>query len=204
MRRGMGHLWTVLRHKYWVARYCFAVGLYWQGLVHDLSKFSPAELFPGMRFFQGSRSPADAEREKLGTAQSWLHHKGRNRHHIEYWMDYDPEVGRFGPLPMPLPFVAESICDRISASLVYRGALYTVEYPLEYYLKGREWIPVHPETDRLFRYYLGLLAQRGEQVCLQSLRAQIQEARRLLREGEPEAWLRPQLPDMFEEVLGEE
>ena len=67
---------------------CFKCGLYWQGLVHDLSKYSWTEFSVGAKYYQGTRSPNDAERESKGYSSAWLHHKGRNKHHLEYWVDY--------------------------------------------------------------------------------------------------------------------
>ena len=40
----MRHLHTINHHKWLVLKHCFAVGLYWQGLTHDLSKYSPTEM----------------------------------------------------------------------------------------------------------------------------------------------------------------
>ena len=71
-------------------RYCFRIGLYKQGLLHDLSKYEPVEFLVGCKYYQGDRSPNNAEREATGISRSWLHHKGRNKHHFEYWVDYVP------------------------------------------------------------------------------------------------------------------
>ena len=67
---------------------CFMRGLYRLGLVHDLSKYSWTEFSVGAKYYQGTRSPNDAERESKGYSSAWLHHKGRNKHHLEYWVDY--------------------------------------------------------------------------------------------------------------------
>ena len=77
------HFRTITRHKLLVMQKCFRVGLYRQGLLHDLSKYSPTEFLVGMKYYQGNRSPNNAEREDTGVSLSWLHHKGRNRHHYE-------------------------------------------------------------------------------------------------------------------------
>ena len=53
------HFKTITRHRWAVRRLCFKVGLYWQGLTHDLSKYSPQEFLPGCRYYQGFRSPND-------------------------------------------------------------------------------------------------------------------------------------------------
>ena len=78
------HLKTINRHKRMVMHNCFKCGLYWQGLVHDLSKYSWTEFSVGAKYYQGTRSPNDAERESKGYSSAWLHHKGRNKHHLEY------------------------------------------------------------------------------------------------------------------------
>ena len=55
--------------------------------MHDLSKYSREEFWTGVRYYQGNRSPNAAERETVGFSKAWLHHKGRNKHHYEYWID---------------------------------------------------------------------------------------------------------------------
>ena len=79
----IAHFKTITAHRHLVCRYCFRLGLYGQGLKHDLSKYSPTEFWRGAKYYQGDRSPNDAERMKNGTSLAWLHHKGRNRHHFE-------------------------------------------------------------------------------------------------------------------------
>ena len=49
------HLRTVQHHRFLVLRHCWRVGLYRQGLTHDLSKFSPVEFAAGARYYQGNR-----------------------------------------------------------------------------------------------------------------------------------------------------
>ena len=58
----LSHLRTVQHHRFLVLRHCWRVGLYWQGLTHDLSKFSPVEFSAGAKYYQGNRSPNDAKR----------------------------------------------------------------------------------------------------------------------------------------------
>ena len=114
------HFKTITKHKLLVMKYCFRIGLYKQGLLHDLSKYSPAEFLVGCRYYQGTRSPNNAEREAIGVSTSWLHHKGRNKHHFEHWVDYslDDEHVIMGAR-MPRRYVAEMVMDRISASRNY-------------------------------------------------------------------------------------
>ena len=116
------HYCTITKHRRLVRRHCFKIGLYWQGLTHDLSKYSPEEFWTGVRYYQGDRSPNAAEREDVGYSRAWLHHKGRNKHHYEYWIDISnhKEDGLVGN-KMPVRYVAEMICDRIAACEVYKG-----------------------------------------------------------------------------------
>ena len=108
------HFCTITRHRLLVCKHCFKIGLYWQGLTHDLSKYSPEEFWTGVRYYQGDRSPNAAEREAIGFSKAWLHHKGRNKHHFEYWIDVslNKEEGLVGN-KMPVNYVAEMLCDRI-------------------------------------------------------------------------------------------
>ena len=172
-----GHLKTVVTHKYLVARGCFAVGLYRQGILHDLSKFSPTEFMVGARYWQGNRSPNNAERETIGYSSSWLHHKGRNRHHYEYWVDYNLRGEIDGqvliPVKMPGRYVVEMLMDRIAASKVYKGDDYTDASALEYYRGGRPELLMHPETAALLEKLLTMLAEKGEKETFAYVRARL-------------------------------
>lgn len=113
------HLKTVSIHKFYVAKYCFIAGLYWQGVVHDFSKFSPIEFWESVKYYQGTRSPIAACKEEKGYSDAWLHHKGKNRHHYEYWQDcFD---GGTIHLEMPYKYALEMLCDNIAANQVYNG-----------------------------------------------------------------------------------
>ena len=169
MMKAWQHFKTITTHKMWVMRYCFKIGLYWQGLTHDLSKYSPTEFLVGMKYYQGDRSPNNAEREDTGMSKSWMHHKGRNKHHFEYWIDYGINCDTIiKGVPMPRRYVAEMIMDRISASRVYLGDAYTDQAPYQYLKKGigHLWF-VHPETLSQLEFLLRMLSERGEDDTLQ-------------------------------------
>jgi hypothetical protein len=155
-----------------VMKYCFRLGLYKQGLLHDLSKYSPAEFLVGCKYYQGDRSPNNAEREAIGVSTSWLHHKGRNKHHFEHWVDYslDGEHVIMGA-QMPRRYVAEMVADRISASRNYLGDAYTDQAPLEYFLKGKEhlWF-IHPQTKKELEGLLRILSDHGEDKTLRYIK----------------------------------
>ena len=170
------HFKTINHHRLLVMKGCFKVGLYRQGLLHDLSKYSPSEFLVGCRYYQGTRSPNNAEREDIGYSRAWLHHKGRNRHHYEYWIDYsmEPDEGIVG-MKMPVRYVIEMFIDRIAAGKTYRGSEYEDSYPLQYYEKGaaRLGLMVHPETARLLHFLLKMLARDGEEETFRYIRRKV-------------------------------
>ena len=161
------HIWkhfcTITHHKMLVMKYCFAVGLYKQGLLHDLSKYGPTEFKVGCKYYQGTRSPNNAEREEIGYSSAWLHHKGRNKHHYEYWIDYDlTGKGRLAGMRMPEKYVVEMVMDRIAASKIYLRDDYTDRSPLEYYERGTAYDLLHKDTRALLEKLLRMLAEKGE------------------------------------------
>mgnify|MGYP002745439792 CR=1 FL=1 len=119
------HIWkhfsTITRHRHKVIVHCFMAGIFWQGLRHDLSKYSPAEFIPGAKNYLGDKSPNEKERERYGFSRAWLHHQGRNKHHFEYWVDYNPKLNRKEPVEMPTRYLIEMFCDRVAASKIYYG-----------------------------------------------------------------------------------
>ena len=170
----LSHLRTINHHKLLVMKHCFRCGLYWQGLTHDLSKYSPVEFSAGAKYYQGDRSPNEIERKERGYSAAWLHHKGRNKHHLEYWIDYDPGPGhRMTGMEMPVNYVAEMFCDRVAASKTYRGKAYRDSDPLDYYLASRDHYLIHPNTRALLERLLGMLAEEGEDRTFAYIRREV-------------------------------
>ena len=169
--RPLAHFKTITRHRLVVCHYCFKAGLYWQGLTHDLSKYSPAEFWMGAKYYQGDRSPNNAEREDKGYTTAWLHHKGRNKHHLEYWIDYglDGEHELTG-MRMPVRYVVEMFCDRIAACVVYQGKDYTPASPWNYYQKGQGHYVLHPRVQKLLEKLLRMLKDKGEEATFRYIR----------------------------------
>ncbi len=179
--KAWGHLKTINYHRFLVMKHCFSLGLYWQGLCHDLSKYSPAEFCTGMKYYTGKRSPNAVEREKKGYSEAWMHHKGRNRHHFEYWTDFNPETGRYDAVPMPRRYLAEMVADRIAACKTYRGKDYRDSDALNYFLRAGESPLIHPETARQLHYILKMLAEKGEAPTFRFLRC-------VVLKGQPFPW----------------
>jgi len=157
-----------------VMKGCFSVGLYRQGLLHDLSKYMPSEFFVGAKYYQGIQSPNNAERKVKGYSSAWLHHKGRNKHHYEYWMDYSAHAGnQIIPARMPDRYVIEMFIDRVAASKNYNGKNYTDKMPLEYYLSGNPGNFMHKDTRRKLEKLLYMLAEQGEEKTMHYIRKRI-------------------------------
>ena len=159
----LGHFKTITLHRLLVCKGCFKIGLYRQGLMHDLSKYLPTEFLNGVKYYQGFRSPNNAEREDKGYSEAWLHHKGRNKHHFEYWIDVNPVSKQYEPVEMPTRYLIEMFCDRVAASKVYRGDAYQDSDPLDYFLAGmKRKRPIHPKTAKKLHFLLRMLAEKGE------------------------------------------
>ncbi len=171
MNKFFGHFLTITRHRHTVIRHCARAGILWQGLRHDLSKYSPTEFFRGVHYYTGNRSPNEGERAEYGYSLAWLHHKGRNRHHFEYWVDYNPHEKRTCPVKMPLRYVVEMFCDRVAASKTYQGKAYNDRHPLEYFARGEATRTIHPETSDFLEQLLGMLAEKGEDATFAYIRA---------------------------------
>lgn len=175
------HFCTITYHKVLVMRHCFRVGLYWQGIVHDLSKYSPTEFKVGAHYYQGDRSPNTAERAELGYSTAWIHHKGRNKHHYEYWIDMKGNRNaEFEGKPIPTRYVVEMFCDRVAASKVYQGDAYGDDSALVYFGLERSAqgeLLFHPESMDLLETMLTWLAEEGEQKAFERIRTEIVKAR---------------------------
>ena len=179
LKNVVGHFRTITRHRHEVIRNCFKAGIGFQGLFHDLSKYSPEEFLNGCRYYQGTRSPHEGERDDNGYSKAWMHHKGRNKHHYEYWIDYciDPVDGHVttGGNKMPKKYVAEMVCDRIAACRVYQGDKYTSASPYDYYQRSKGSILIHPDTSDLLDRWLLLLKDKDETDALAQIRAELRD-----------------------------
>ncbi|MBE6984020.1 MAG: catalase [Ruminococcaceae bacterium] len=167
------HFLTITRHRWKVRRNCWKVGLYWQGLTHDLSKYSWTEFSAGIKYYQGTRSPNSQERELNGYSLAWMHHKGRNKHHFEYWNDIDLSTKQYEPVPMPKKYFVEMVMDRIAACKIYHGKNYQDGDALDYLqksLEAKESSSMHPKTKEDLIFVLTMLRDKGEKETFQYLK----------------------------------
>ena len=168
------HLKTVHHHRALVRKYCFRLGLYWQGLTHALSKYSTTEFWAGAKYFQDDHSPHAAHRTAYGYSASSLHPRGRNRHHFEFWTDYNPEGSGISGVEMPKKYVAEMFCDRLAASKVYRGKDFDPGDPYKFFLRGKQRrLLLHPNTEALLETILLILKDEGEDAAFDYVRREV-------------------------------
>ena len=176
MSKFFKHLITVAKHRRQVRINCFKAGLYRQGLIHDLSKFSPWEFWAGVKYYQGYRSPQAKEREVLGYSAAWLRHKGRNKHHYEYWTDFSDNKRVY--VEMPAEYLAEMICDRVAASKIYLKDKYTDRSPLEYFHSKTDKNGMNEKTCAKLEYFLEMLAEKGERYMFFQLKQYVKASKK--------------------------
>lgn len=167
------HLHTIGKHRRLVRKYCFRLGPYKQGLLHDLSKYSPTEIIPSFKYYMGNKSPNAKEREIIGFSTAWMHHKGRNRHHYEYWTDYVGPDHELVGVPMPANYLAEMFCDRIAASRIYKKRKYKDYMPLEYFYHTKEQRLMPPSTHEMLEKLLIMVLDEGEDKAFEYIRKNI-------------------------------
>ncbi len=178
------HFVTITRHRHQVIKNCFRAGIIFGGLFHDLSKYSPAEFIPSVKLYQGTRSPNERARELYGYSSAWLHHKGRNKHHYEYWRDVNVKTGRYEAIAMPDRYLKEMVCDRIAASKIYGGKSYTDASALKYLDRSADKEYMHQDTYKKLRFLLNYLSENGEM-----------ELFRFMREEQLDSILKEEVPD---------
>lgn len=157
-----GHLYTITHHRHLVIRHAFRCGIGFQALGHDLSKYGPTEFFPGVKYYTGSKSPTLYERIEEGMSKAWMHHKGRNKHHYEYWTDYDLTDEAYKPVLMPIKYLKEMFCDRVAASKTYMKKEYTDAHPYNYFVSKRTVERMNEETAKVLESWLLMLKEKGE------------------------------------------
>lgn len=160
--KSIKHFRTITRHRHLVMKFCFKCGLYKQGLLHDLSKYSRCEFKNSAKYYAGMHSPITNERKDKGYSLTWLHHKGRNKHHSEYWIDLNPLTGKYEPVEMPDCYIGEMFCDRLAASMNYNKKNYHKKMPLEYLYRTKETTPMHPNTFKKIEMLLIMYEEEGE------------------------------------------
>lgn len=153
------HIKLVLKHKWLVFKFACKIGIPWRGFMHDWSKFSPTEFGESINYYMGTHSPVTEARRQNGYSKAWVHHVGKNKHHYQYWVDWNSN----GPMPvvMPYKYVAEMICDKLSAGIVYSGRNYNDSEPIKYYEKERKTAVIHESVDKVLLEVFTQIENKG-------------------------------------------
>lgn len=164
------HFKLVCIHKWYVFKNCKKAGLFWAGVKHDMSKFSPTEFLESVKYFNGSKSPIDVCKQKYGWSKAWMHHRGRNPHHYEYWQDNFDKGGE--SVRMPYKYALELVCDYLGAGKAYmkEGFSYKSEY--EWWLnKKKNGLAMHPHTYNFVENMLYTMYIEESNDCLRPIRS---------------------------------
>ena len=160
LNKCLGHLRTVLIHKWWVFTYCRRLGIPLQGITHDLSKLSWTEFSESARYYQGGKkSPIPTIKAEKGYSLAWQHHKGRNPHHYEYWTDNYSKGTTF--IKIPFNLVLEMVADWLSAGRTYNGKAFTLDDEIDWWKRWPEKCAINPETVRLIDNIFETLRNKG-------------------------------------------
>ena len=172
MLNAIKHFKLISKHKYYVFKNCWKAGLIWRGIKHDLSKYSPTEFLESVRYFSGDRSPIDNCKEINGWSRAWMHHKGRNTHHYEYWQDNFDKGGE--PLQMPYEDALEMVCDYIAAGQAYMKKDFSYSGEYDWWLnKTARGIAMHPKTLQFVDLMLRVMKRDENNGVLVSTRAKV-------------------------------
>ena len=162
MSKFFKHLGLVTKHRHQVFKLCCKCGLFWRGLVHDLSKFSRVEFWESVKYYNGHYSPIAECRRQNGYSNAWIHHKNRNKHHIEYWYDRENEI----QMNIPYKYAVECVCDKISATKCYKGKEYKPEMVLNHWLKWGSHTQTNDKMKAFFTKVFTDLVELGEKQVL--------------------------------------
>ena len=158
LKNALKHFGVITKHKCVVFKLCCKVGEPWRGFIHDFSKYSPTEFFEGVKYFNGHHSPITDCKKAEGYSKAWLHHRGRNKHHTDYWVDLSaPDKA---PI-IPYKYVAEMLCDKLAAGMIYKGKEWTKEYELQYWIHERDKTLVNENIDKLITEFLTQVSEDG-------------------------------------------
>lgn len=172
------HLHTINKHRRLVRKLCFKCHLFKQGILHDLSKYSFIEFINGAKYYEGFRSPNNNERNHKGYSEAWMHHKGRNKHHAEFWIDINNESGTYQSVKMPYKYVVESFCDRIAASKIYKGKVFKRSDPLDYLNFESKALPIHEESLKELTYLLNYYKDHTDKETFKMVRLELKKRKK--------------------------
>lgn len=163
----VNHTKNIITHKRWVFHYACEAGIPIQGLLHDLSKFSPAEFIESVKYYKEGISPLRESKRVNGYSMAKLHHCHHNKHHFEYWQDDFNNGGK--PLVMPFNYTLELICDYLAAGRVYFKDEFTYKKEYMWFLEHKynnKLISMHPLTMEFINRILAIMSRSNSSKIL--------------------------------------
>lgn len=78
----------------------------------------------GLKYYKNNKTSPykNSQKRKYGYSLAWLHHKRKNKHHTDYWFDYNAPLK--API-IPFNYCLEMVCDRIAIAKVNAGKKYS-------------------------------------------------------------------------------
>lgn len=152
------HLHLINKHRWIVFKLSVKAGIPFRGLLHDLSKYSLIEFCESVKYYSGNKSPITNAKIDKGYSKAWLHHKGRNKHHSEYWYDFKAPDSK--PI-IPYKYVAEMICDKLSAGIVYNGKKWTKFTQLEYFEAHKDEELINSKIENMLEEVFKQVSEKG-------------------------------------------
>ena len=139
------HFHLVNKHRFLVFIHCIRLGIPFQGIKHDLSKYSPYEFFNSAKYYKGSSTPINEQRRHDGVYSTIaIKHTRRNKHHYEYWVDIF--LNNVVLKMMPYKYALEYVADIIAASKAYNHKTFTRNLPYDYFSSHSYYSPMHKGT----------------------------------------------------------
>ncbi len=169
MKQYIQYMKYVLRHKWYVMNECFRNRLYWQGIIHDLSKFLPSEFVPYAEYFHNKDGSSKVVRGATGYYQAaetgdpeftvaWLFHQNRNPHHWQFWI-LALDDGGILSVPMPEKYAKEMVCDWVGAGKA-QGHFSPPDDPynttVSWYAKNKNKMVLHKDTREYVENMIGV------------------------------------------------
>jgi hypothetical protein len=135
--KGIKHFCLVMRHRHQVIRNGFHLGIFFVALFHDFSKFTPSEFIPSVKYFKGTSSPVQEQRNNEdGYSTIAVNHTSRNKHHWEHYIDI--YKGQILVKNIPYKYALEYVADMMSASKTYDKAHFSPDAVLTYFMNKKD------------------------------------------------------------------
>ena len=159
LKKAFKHFLTITKRKIYVFKLSIKAGIPIRGFFHDFSKYSFTEFWESAKYYtDGKKSPITNCKQQQGYSKAWLHHKGRNKHHHEYWYDYETK----DEVPViPYKYTVEMICDQLAAGMTYNGKDWEKDTQLKYWRNIENRRKINPQIANMLDEVYVQVSQKG-------------------------------------------